>query len=221
MPDDVPAGSEDERLQYKLWHISDESGTMTTTEVTERPLTRAHLSDADSYILECYDTVYVWVGKDASTKEKYAGMKTAKDFVKNNNKPKGTRITRMAQGTEDSTFKSFFDGFYPHLKEDFGQGPLANSTSADQDMSAVAETQAKAKQLMFDKLGPMDQVTMKTFLVGPDYHELIELTDPREHGKFFAESCYVIWIKSPTHQYFINWLGPRTTAENVSRMATA
>ena len=72
-------------------------------------------------------------------------MKIAKDFVKNNNKPKGTRISRMAQGTEDSTFKSFFDGFYPHLKEDFGEGPLADRTSADQSMSAVAEAQVKAK----------------------------------------------------------------------------
>jgi hypothetical protein len=65
-------------------------------------------------------------------------MKIAKDFVKNNNKPKGTGITRFSQGTENEHFKSFFDGFYPHFKEDYGTGSLAAGTSANQDMSAVA-----------------------------------------------------------------------------------
>ena len=130
-PDEPPAGTEDELLAYKLWHISDDSGSIVTTEVTERPLTRAHLNDSDSYILELYNTVYIWQGAQSSAKEKYAGMKIAKDFVRNNNKPAGTKISRIPQGTEDATFKSFFDGFYPHIKQDFGEGPLAAGTQQD------------------------------------------------------------------------------------------
>ena len=209
IPDEAPAGTEDERMAYKLWHISDDSGAIVTTEVTARPLTRAHLIDSDSYILELYDAVMIWQGKDSSAKEKYAGMKIAKDFVKSHNKVAGCKVSRIPQGTEDSTFKSFFDGFYPALKEDFGTGAMANSTSADQDMSAVAEQQVKAKNLMFDKLGDMANVTKTVYFVEADCHTLTEITDPREHGKFFAESNYVIHIKSPNHQYFINWLGPR------------
>ena len=34
VPDEPPAGTEDERLQYKLWHISDDSGSIVTSEVT-------------------------------------------------------------------------------------------------------------------------------------------------------------------------------------------
>ena len=94
-PDEAPPGTEEERMRYKLWHLSDASGELLTTEITERPLTRAHLNDSDSYILELYDTVYIWQGQQSSAKERYAGLKTAKDFVKNNNKPKGTKITRM------------------------------------------------------------------------------------------------------------------------------
>jgi hypothetical protein len=63
-------------------------------------------------------------------------------------------------------------------------------------MSAVATAQAKAKELMFDQLGPLDQVTMKVYYVEADYRSLTEITDPREAGKFFAESCYVIYLKS-------------------------
>jgi len=66
-------------------------------------------------------------------------MKIAKDFVKSNNKPAGTKVSRIPQGTEDSTFKSFFDGFYPHVKEDFGDvGGVAQTTSSSQDLSEVA-----------------------------------------------------------------------------------
>ena len=148
-------------------------------------------------------------------------MKIAKDFVKNNNKPAGTKVSRIPQGTEDSTFKSFFDGFYPHLKEDFGTGALAAKTHANQDMSAVAAQQIKAKQLMFENLGPIDQVTKTVYHVGEDFHTLTQVTDPREDGFFFAESCYVIHLKSSSHEYFINWLGPRTTSLDVSKMSTA
>jgi len=47
-------------------------------------------------------------------------MKIAKDFVKKNGKPAGTKISRIPQGTEDSTFKSFFENFTPPLKQDYG-----------------------------------------------------------------------------------------------------
>lgn len=81
-------------------------------------------------------------------------MKTAKDFVKKHNKPAGTNVTRLPAGTEDSTFKSFFDGFYAHVKEDYGT--MGATTTESQDMSGIAAAQAKAKQLMFDTIGPID-----------------------------------------------------------------
>ena len=103
------------------------------------------LNDSDSYILELYDTVYIWQGKDSSAKEKYAGMKIAKDFVKNNNKPKGTKISRVPQGTEDSTFKSFFESFYPNVERDYRDPSVIGKSSASQDMSEVVSQQAKTK----------------------------------------------------------------------------
>lgn len=65
-------------------------------------------------------------------------MKIAKDFVKQNNKPKGTKITRVGQGCEDSTFKSFFENFYPALKQDFREGPNKGKGNANQDLGAVS-----------------------------------------------------------------------------------
>lgn len=192
LPDDVPAGTEDERMQYKLFHISDDSGSIVTTEVTARPLKKEMLSTNDSYILELYDAVYVWQGKKSSAKEKYAGMKIGKDFIKNNNKPKGTKLSRIPEGTEDSTFKSFFNDFYPCVAQDFANDPVSAKTSANQSLEAMAGQVAKAKKVMFDKLGDLSKVEKKVYFVESDWYTLTEITDPREHGKFFAESCYVI-----------------------------
>lgn len=37
------------------------------------------------------------------------------------------------------------------------------------------------------------------YCVNPDWKTMTEITDAREHGKFFAESHYVIHLKSTSH----------------------
>lgn len=213
IPDDAPpSASEEEMMKYSLFHISDASGKMETTEVTERPLLRSHLNDDDTYILELYDQVYVWQGKGASPKEKMMGVKLAKDFVTEKGKPKNTKIHRIPQGVEDATFKSFFDGFYPMLKEDFGKDKqgIDTSTTATQDVEKLAQQQNKAANLVLEKLG---KDYTKTVYWLKDFKEPIKIEDPEEDGKFFAESCYIVDLKSSTHRYQINWQGPKLIGE--------
>ena len=142
-------------MKYALYHISDASGSLVTTEVTERPLTRAHLNDNDSYILELHNQVYVWQGKGSSNKEKMMGVKIAKDFITEKGKPKNTKIHRIPQGIEDAQFKSYFDGFYAMAKQDFAKGKdeaYAN-THANQDMEALTKKKLQAAKMVLDKLG--------------------------------------------------------------------
>jgi hypothetical protein len=47
---------------------------------------------------------------------------------------------------------------------------------------------------MMDKLGK--DYTRKVYYL-KDEREPVEITDPREEGKFFAESTYVVDINSP------------------------
>jgi len=74
---------------------------------------------------------------------------------------------------------------------------------------------------MFDKLGPLEGVTKTVYWVHDDLAFMTEITDAREEGIFFAETNYVIRLKSNKHEYFINWLGPRCTGLEVSKMADA
>jgi len=48
-------------------------------------------------------------------------MKFAKDFIEEKGKPKNTKVSRIPEGAEDTHFKSFFNGFYPCIAQDYGQ----------------------------------------------------------------------------------------------------
>lgn len=148
-------------------------------------------------------------------------MKIGKDFIKKNNKPKGTKLSRVPEGTEDSTFKSFFNDFYPCVAQDFTSDPGFAKTNAKQDMAAMASQVAKAKALMFEKLGDLSQVEKKVYFVESDWTTLTEITDPNEEGKFFAESCYVISLISPKWKFFITWVGPGGLDDELAKISEA
>jgi hypothetical protein len=49
--------------------------------VADRPLKKEHLDTNDTFILELFDKIYVWIGKGANLEEKKSGMLIAKDFI--------------------------------------------------------------------------------------------------------------------------------------------
>ena len=118
IPDDEVGNSEDEK--YALFKVSNETGKIQMSEITERPLKKSHLDTNDTFILELNKQVCIWIGKGANTEEKKNALIIGKSFVKKNNKPKGTRVSRIVEGAEDVHFKSFFDDFYPILKRENG-----------------------------------------------------------------------------------------------------
>jgi len=77
-------------MAYSLYRVSNETGTLQMTEITERPLKRDHLDTGDTYILELSNKIYVWIGKKSNLEEKKNGMKFAKDFIEQKGKPKNT-----------------------------------------------------------------------------------------------------------------------------------
>jgi len=107
--------------KYAFFKVSNDSGKMECTEITERPLDKQkHLDTNETYILELYDVVYVWIGDKANKEEKQQAMGSAKKFVKDHNKIKGCRVSRLNENIEDSLFKSYFENFYPALNLDGG-----------------------------------------------------------------------------------------------------
>lgn len=137
-PDEEAEAGTDDKLNYKFFKVSNETGKIQCTEITERPLKRSHLDTNDTFILEVEKHVYIWIGKGANTEEKKNALIIGKSFVKAHNKPKGTRVSRIVENAEDAYFKSFFNDFYPILKVEHG-GSLGFDTSVteNQDISKL------------------------------------------------------------------------------------
>ncbi len=57
-----------EKREYKLWRVHHEGGDSFFVEV---PLKRDSLFSADVFILDTWDDIFVWRGKEASAREKF------------------------------------------------------------------------------------------------------------------------------------------------------
>lgn len=178
-PDDDEAEGEGDQM-YKLFKISNETGKLTTQEITERPLTKDMLDTNDVFILELNKHIYIWIGKEANVEEKKNALIIGKGFMKQHNKPKGTRVTRIVERAEDVHFKSFFNGFYPILKVEHGAslGYDINVT-ANQDMDKVANTKRKMVENLMTQLG---NYTVQVYLCQDNQNIPIP---ENEYGHFF------------------------------------
>lgn len=72
---------------------------------------------------------------------------------------------------------------------------------------------------MFNKLGANYSRTI--YLLTGDLSTYEEITDPAEQGKFFAESSYVVDIKSDKHRYLICWMGNKLVGDEISKTTLA
>ena len=195
----------DETMQVKLWKISNDTGKLLTTEITERPLRRDHLDTNDVFILELHKMVNIWIGKEADVEEKKNALIIGKSFVKAHNKPKGCRVVRTVENGEDIHFKSFFEGFYKMAQV------KTNGDEANQDMEKLAQKKRENVAALMTQLG--DNVTVKVYLCVDGKPKLLPESD---HGHFFQDNVYAVDIKGDGHRYINQWFGPRLPSDQVS-----
>jgi hypothetical protein len=175
--------------------------------VTERPLRKDHLDTNDTFLLELANKIYVWVGKKSNLEEKKNGMKYAKDFIEQKGKPKNTQISRLPEFGEDVHFKSFFNGFYPCIAQDYGKFKNLDTNTANLDLEKVANQQREASKQLFDMLADYE---LSIFVV--ENGKPVELAK-KEHGHFFAEEIYIIDLKGKKQRYVITWMGPKLNSQ--------
>jgi len=159
---------------FKLFKVSNDTGKLCTSEITERPLTREHLDTNDVFILELNKMVNIWIGKEANVEEKKNALIIGKSFIKRHNKPKGTRVVRTVENAEDVHFKSFFEGFYKMATSH------EHSEACKQDIEKLANMKRKNVESLMTKLG--DNVSVKVYLCVDGQPKLLPESD---HGHFF------------------------------------
>ena len=79
-------------------------------------------------LLELSNKIYVWTGRNSNLDERQQGIRIGLSFLEQQGKAK-TQITRIAEGIEDTQFKSYFNGFYLPLVVDYGEFVASIDTS--------------------------------------------------------------------------------------------
>jgi len=92
-----------------LFHYSDESGKDVFTKKSEGKLSKKDLDSKDAFVIDLGNQVWVWVGKKASEGEKTKALSKAQSYLKGNDRPSWTPISRIAEGSEPPSFWSAFD----------------------------------------------------------------------------------------------------------------
>ncbi|KAM9358344.1 scinderin like a [Symphorus nematophorus] len=99
----------------RLFGCSNKTGRLIAEEVPGE-FTQMDLAPDDVMILDTWDQIFVWVGKDANETEKTGSAKIAEDYV--NSDPSGRSGTPMSiikQGEEPLTFTGWFHAWDPSM----------------------------------------------------------------------------------------------------------
>ena len=71
-------------------------------------LSKDMLKTEDAFIVDNETEIFVWVGKGATADERKAALSHGQDYVSKQGRPDWTRVTKILEGTEPTTFKSCF-----------------------------------------------------------------------------------------------------------------
>jgi len=93
----------------RLFRLSDASGTLEFSIVSQDKVFRRQLTSADAFIFDTGSHVFAWVGKAASVNEKRRALKYAQDYLKQYNRPDFIPISRILDGGENEEFEASFD----------------------------------------------------------------------------------------------------------------
>ncbi|KAH7729206.1 Protein GSNL-1 [Aphelenchoides avenae] len=110
------AGGQDEqywrehRQQITLWKVSDASGQLQVTKVSEGGLGINMLDTKDAFILDAASGgLFVWVGKQCTMAERKKAMDWALQYLKQQKRPEWTPVVRVLESAEPSGFTQWFE----------------------------------------------------------------------------------------------------------------
>ncbi|KAL3988278.1 gap junction gamma-1 protein [Sarotherodon galilaeus] len=99
----------------RLFGCSNKTGRLSVEEVPG-DITQSDLATDDVMLLDTWDQVFIWIGKDANDVEKEGAPKIAKEYVDSDpSGRKGIPITTIKQGAEPPTFTGWFQAWDPKM----------------------------------------------------------------------------------------------------------
>lgn len=200
-----------------LFKVSDASGTVTTTEISKGDLKKSMMDSNDVFLLDNHAEIFVWVGKGASETERKKGMTIGSDYCAQGGRPKGTKVTKVMEGTEPTVFKSNFSEWKQPAAVSVGvptSGNVAQSGSMSGEdavaaLGDVARLQKEKEAEIDDGNGTLDMYRIEDF-------KPVKVPEDLE-GNFYAGDSYIvkyIYQKNGKDQYILYyWLGSKSSQD--------
>ncbi|XP_069012200.1 advillin isoform X2 [Embiotoca jacksoni] len=171
--------------QPRLFECSNKTGRFITTEVTQ--FIQEDLSEDDIMLLDTWDQVFLWIGKEANEVERKEAVVTSQEYLRTHpgNRDPDTPIVLIKQGFEPPTFTGWFVGWdpskwsggksYEELKRELGDG-AAPVTLQEQDCVEQSQTN-------FPSFPP-------DTLINKSSSELPEGVDPSQKERYLSDSDF-------------------------------
>uniref|UniRef100_A0A8C5HXF9 Advillin-like n=1 Tax=Gouania willdenowi TaxID=441366 RepID=A0A8C5HXF9_GOUWI len=99
--------------QPRLFECSNKTGRFTVTEVSQ--FIQEDLSEDDVMLLDTWDQVFLWIGKEANETERKESIVTSQEYLRTHpgNRDPDTPILMVKQGFEPPTFTGWFTAWDP------------------------------------------------------------------------------------------------------------
>ena len=192
-----------------LYKVSDASGKLALTEITQRPLKKEMLETTDCFILDTASSgIFCWVGRKATNEEKAQSWAQAQGFIKSKNYPNWTPVARVVEDSETPLFKqNFFQWKEVNTTGLGGIGPAGKKkVFLKKDFNASSLTTKgtrEAQTLVDDGQGKIEIWRVENFEMAAVPKE--------QYGHFFAGDSYVLlytYIKNSKELHIIYfWQG--------------
>ena len=207
----------------KLIKVSDASGTLVKEVVAEDRLEKKMLTSDDVYIMDNVAEVFVWIGKSASPEERKKGMDIGQAYCTEGSRPKNTKVIKVMENTEPTTFKSNFAMWdEPMMPADMtaAMSPRGN-VAATEKQASIGDM---AKGMLGAIGGAIRRVSISAGIRADGESEVwrIEGFDkvlvPDElEGQFYAGDSYIVkytYMKDGKPNYIIYfWQGRQSSAD--------
>jgi gelsolin len=110
--DDSTTADEEPAREHRLLRLhSGMLGRLKLDVVAEGKISKDMFDSKDVFILDVSHEIFVWVGRDASRKERRHGLQYAQDYLKESGLPPFTPICTLLEGGEDELFEAQLEGW--------------------------------------------------------------------------------------------------------------
>ncbi|KAI4363989.1 hypothetical protein MLD38_020136 [Melastoma candidum] len=205
-----------EAIPAKLYSIADGE-----VKPMEGDLSKGLLENNKCYLLDQGVEIFVWVGRITQVDERKAAIQTAEEFIKEQNRPKSTRVTRVIQGYETQRFKSNFDSW-----------PSGSASPAPEEGRGKVAALLKQQGIGLKGIAKVPAVNEEVppLLEGGGKLEVWRINGsaktplPKEDiGKFYCGDCYIILYTYHSGErkedYFLCWWIGKDSVEDDQKMA--